>query len=280
MGAYGNTDAAFPGLEYGLDVHSEIDTGIAQEQIAFGAPVFRFLGAPDQVWGPHIDESTVTLSTGLATSNVFAGTITVTYPDGTTKVSAALSVSYATSAKATMDAMVAAINADTNMIAAGVSASDNSGGTVLTIIVTPVAGSIVLGDLTVNLGVTGGTPPTVTTAYLTQMEFAGVAQFEQRASRLYGAGIEAFFALDAVNIKRRGRLWVVGADTPAEGALAYPIIGGTNKGKFTQLSGPSGGYVYAPNSSSPLSGIQPMFRGSIQAVNGVNLMQLDVRGIY
>jgi hypothetical protein len=289
MSAYGYLDEALAGLMYGLDSHTNMPSGKAQEVIQFGWPVFGFPGALDLIYGGHIDESLLTLASGLSTSNVFNVQISVAFPAqyqnsglvlaATTLTSAALSITYAVSAYASMSAMVAAINADTNMIAAGVSASCNAAGTILTILITPNS-TYQMGDLTVTSSITGGSVPAITTTYTTQMRFLGVAVFEQRAHRIFGAGSEEYLQYEPLGYVQMGKLYVPVANSVTGKNVAYPIIGGTNKNSFTDSSSPSGGYVYSPFSSSPLSGVQPVFQDSAVTVAGSLLAKLMVRGPY
>ena len=152
--------------------------------------------------------------------------------------------------------------------------------------ITPTA-SIPMSDVNlVQCSVSGGSGVTFTNTYGTQMVFAGVAAFEQRAMRTLGAGNIFYEQYASVNIVRKGRLWVVCANAVTEKNLAFIIIGGTNRGQWTDAQAPSGGTTYVPQSpqgvasQSTPSGIQPIFRSQTQTINSQVLAQLDVRGIY
>jgi hypothetical protein len=293
MGAYGNTDIAFPGLELGYLDDMDVDTGIVQEPngIPFGAAVFALGGQPNQVWGGHIDKLSSLLSAALSASNVWTLQVSFTtsgttgsLAGGTTLTTASIPITYATSAAATMTAMINAFNADASAIAAGASMS-SADTTHFVIKITPTS-AIPVSDINiVACSVAGGSAVTFTNTYSTQMVFVGVAMFEQKAMRLTGAGTQNFEQYASVNVARRSRLWVACANAVTDKNLAYMIIGGTNKGLWTDTATPSGGVIYLPQSpqgasTNTPSGVQPMFRSQTQTVNSQVIAQMDVRGIY
>ena len=98
MAAYGTPDVAIAGELYGMK--ADVDSAIAQEDIAFGSPVFGPVGVENKAYGPHKDKATETLDADLVASNVLTTTI-----NGT-----AVASTYATSHAATMTAHIAAIN--------------------------------------------------------------------------------------------------------------------------------------------------------------------------
>jgi hypothetical protein len=293
MPAYGNTDSAFPGLELGYLDDMDIDTGIVQEPngIPFGAAVFALGGQSNQVFGGHIDKVSSLLSAALSASNVWTLQVSFTTSGptgslvgGTVLTTAALQVTYASSAAATMTAMIALFAADASAIAAGASMT-SADTTHFVIKVTPTA-AIPMSDINLaTCSVASGSAVTFTNTYSTQMVLVGVAHFEQKSMRLSGAGTQNFEQYASVNVMRRGRLWVACANAITDKNLAYMIIGGTNKGLWTDTATPSGGTIYLPQSpqgasTNTPSGIQPMFRSATQSISSQTLAQLDVRGIY
>lgn len=301
MGAYSNPDAGFPGLGDAMEVAQDVDTGICQEPngIPFGGAVFALKGQAAQVWGPHLDQVASLLSAALSASNVW--TLQVSFSisgpgsvlaGGSVLTTASLQVTYATSAAATMSAMIAAFNADASAIAAGavMSSADT---THFVIKITPTA-AIPMSDINlVTCSVAGGTGVTFTNTYSTQMVLVGVAAFEQRAMRTLGATAPAggftpgiyYEQYASVNVVRKGRIWVVCANAVTEKNLAYIILGGTGKGLWTDNFS-FGGQAYIPQSPQGVasqatpSGIQPMFRTVTTTINAQVLAKLDVRGIY
>jgi hypothetical protein len=191
-----------------------------------------------------------------------------------------------------MSAMIAAFAADPAAIAAG-AVMTSADTTHFVIKITPTA-TIPMSDINLlTCSVAGGGAVTFTNTYSTQMVFVGVSAFEQRAMRSLGATAPTLSSpgiyyeqYASVNLVRKGRLWVVCANAVGEKSLAYVIIGGTNKGLWTDTPTPSGGYIYNPQSPQGIattttpSGIQPMFRTVTTTINAQVLAKLDVRGIY
>lgn len=221
MGAYGTPDVAIAGLLYGLK--NDVESAIAQENIAFGAPVFGPVGVFNKAYGPHKDKATLTLSADLIADNVYTITINGTSVAGT----------YASSHAATMTALIAAINADTTLVAAGISAA--AGSTNRIIVISAPAGV----DLTVTGAVTAGnTQATVAIVYGTNLKFLGVAVFVQTGGATYGAGTSGWKQYDSINILRDGKIWVLAESTVADKDAAYvSAVGGAGTlGKFTDVS--------------------------------------------
>jgi len=121
MGAYGAPDVAIAGMVEGF--HNDFESAIAKEDIDFGSPVFGFVGSENKCYGPHLDKATVTLSADLIESNVYTVTINGTDVDET----------FATTHAAAMTALIAAINADTTLAAAGISAAAGSSNRVIVV---------------------------------------------------------------------------------------------------------------------------------------------------
>lgn len=218
MSAYGNMDAAIAGLQYGLD--PRIESGYAQETIAYGKPVFGYQNVEGKVWGAHRDKATLTMAGDLVTSNVITTTI-----NGT-----AIATTFGTDNATTITAHIAAINANATMIAAGITAE---AGSTVRIIIIKVKGA----DLTVSCLVTlGGGQTTGTVVYGNWGKFLGVAAFAQRASVSLGAGSEAYTLYDTVNILAEGLVWVPVSVAVEDKQAAYAITEVTNQGAFTSSS--------------------------------------------
>jgi len=221
MSAYGTPDVAIAGLLYGLK--NDVESAIAQENIAFGAPVFGPVGVFNKAYGPHKDKATLTLSADLITSNVYTVVINGVTVDET----------FATDHATTMTALIAAINADTTLAAAGISAA--AGSTNRVIVISAPAGV----DLTVTGAVTAGaTQATVAIVYGTNLKFLGVAVFVQTGGVTYGAGTSGWKQYDSINILRDGKIWVLAESTVADKDAAYvSAVGGAGTlGKFTDVS--------------------------------------------
>ena len=298
MGAYNNPDAGLPGLEIGFDVKADIDTGICQEPngIPFGSAVFSLKGAPNQCWQPHIDQVSSLLSAALSTSNVWTLQVSFTQAGssgsnsgGAVLTTAVLQVTYATSAAATMSAMIAAFAADASAIAAGATMT-SADTTHFVIKITPTAldpddghqpGAVLRrgrlgGDLHQHVLDTDG------------LRGRGALRTESNENARgrptpLPASLEQFAS---VNIVRKGRLWVVCAN--AVGTKLSPISSSAAPtGAVDGRATPSGGTDLHPavpagrrgRTSTP-SGIQPLFRTVTQTINSQVLAQLDVRGIY
>jgi len=131
-----------------------------------------------------------------------------------------------------MTALIAAINADTTLAAAGIVAAA-SGARGLT--VTAPAGS----DPVVTAAVTstGSGTAEATVAMSTAGKFLGVAAFVQMGGKDYGAGTACWKEGTSVSILREGRVWVPVESTVADKDPAYAVtVGAGTIGKFTDVS--------------------------------------------
>lgn len=244
MGAYGNMDAAIAGLQHGLD--PRIESGEAQETINFGSPVFGYQNVPGKVWGAHRDKATVSLDADLVTANVYTVTIN----------GKAIAYTFSGTHAASMTALIAAINADTDMIAAGITAV--AGTTNRDIVIKRLGG-----DLTVTGAVTlGASQANVSVVYGNWGKFLGVAAFHQTSHGALNAGSEAYVQYDSVNILAEGLIWVPVSVAVEDKQAAYVITEVTNQGKFT-------------NSSTLTMDVGGYFRSGRQN----NLAVLEVRGL-
>lgn len=246
MGAYGAPDAAIAGMVVG--VPNAVESALAKEDIAYGSPVFGPVGVENVAYGPHKDKATETLSADLVTSNVLTTTI-----NGT-----AVASTFATDHATTMTAHIAAINADTTLAAAGITAA--AGSTNRIVVISAPSGV----DLTVTGAVTlGDTQATVTIVYGTNLKFLGVALFVQNGGKDWGAGTAKWKTGMFVNILADGTLWVPVESTVADKDPAYAVLGGTGTvGNFTDV---------ATNNYD----IDSFFRGNVSG----GLAIVEVRGL-
>lgn len=222
MGAYGAPDVAIAGMVEGF--HNDFESAIAKEDIDFGSPVFGFVGSENKCYAPHKDKATATLSADLAASDVYTVTVNGNDVAGT----------YASSHAATMTALIAAINADADIAALGVSAAAGSANRI--IVLSAPAGF----DLVVTAAVVNGGSGTAaaTVVYGTNGKFLGVAAFVQNGGKDFGAGTACWKEGMSVSILRDGRLYVLAESTVADKDPAYVSgLGGAGTlGKFTDVA--------------------------------------------
>lgn len=222
MDLYGNLDQAFPGLQVGMDSNEKVESGVAQEVIDFGAPVAGFVGEEEKIYNFHQDKAIVTLSGVLVASNVIKLTIN----------GVSISETFATDHATTMAALISAINSSTEIAALG-SITAEAGSSNL-IIVIKAKGL----DLNATYSITSGaSQATATVAYSTWAKFLGIAGFNQRGGRDFGAGNSAYQKNDMVNIISKGQRWVLVAATVEDKEAAYIIYApGDTQGQFTNVS--------------------------------------------
>lgn len=236
MAAYGNMDDAFIGMPVGSEI--EVETGVAQETIGFGKPVFGYPGLEEKVYGPHRSLATLTMAGDLVTSNVITTTI-----NGT-----AIATTFATDNATTITAHIAAINAKAEMIALGITAV--AGATARIIYIKAATGL----DLTVATVVTLGAGQTTgAVVYGSNGRFLGIAMFAQSATKDFGAGTMTYLTGDAVNVLKFGQIWVPVSVAVADKAPAYAITDVTNQGQFTDVNGANynvGGYFRSNRSTN------------------------------
>lgn len=236
MAEYGTMDVAIPGLLYGYN--HDVISGIAKEDIPFGAPVFGYLGREDVVAEVHTDKSVATLSADLVTANTITSVIN----------GVSIATLFATSHTATLAAHVLAINSNAALQAAGVFA-EVTGARVFAVV---APGS----DISLASTVTGGASQ-ATASYVTSSAgiFLGVAVFVQTGGKDYGAGTSGWKNKDSVSILRSGRIWVPVESSVKANGKAYVVTGGAGtKGNFTDVSTSNydiGGYF----TSNPAGGL-------------------------
>ena len=221
MGAYGAPDVAIAGMVEGY--HNDFESAIAKEDIDFGSPVFGFVGSENKCYGPHLEIATVSLDADLVASDTLAVVI-----NGVT-----VDEAFATTHAAAMTALIAAINADTTLAAAGIVAA--AGGTNRVVVITAPVGS----DPVVTAAVTsaGSGTAAATVAKSTAGKFLGVAAFVQNGGKDFGAGTACWKEGTSVSILRNGRVWVLAESTVADKDPAYAVtVGAGTIGKFTDVS--------------------------------------------
>jgi hypothetical protein len=222
MAAYGTPDTAIAGLLYSGEDSKVFESAIAQEAIAFGAPVFGFAGSENKCYGPHTDKATVTY-----VSDTEATSVLTTVINGTSVANTYGGGSHA----ATMTAHLVAINANATMVAAGITA------TAVTARIFTVQGPAGL-TITVTSAITVAGAATATILAGTNGKFLGTAVFVQTGSATIGAGTALYEALSSVSILAKGKLWVLAESSVTDKVAAYVSgIGGAGTvGRFTNVS--------------------------------------------
>lgn len=233
MGAYGSPDIAVAGLLEGFP--NLVDSAIAQEDIAYGAPVFGVVGQENKAYNFHYDKATVTLSAALVASD----TVSITIHGKTfDKV-------YATSHKATVEALVADINEDADLAKLGIVATITDTTTQLVFVVqAPYSGDA--GVSAVSVSSAGAGTATIASVVSSAGKFLGIAVFVQNGGATWGAGTSCWKNKSAVNILRDGRIYVPAVAGVKDKEAAYVITGGSGtKGVFSNTSSDNydiGGY--------------------------------------
>lgn len=179
----------------------KVASGIAQESMTAGLPVFGYTGSGEKVWKLKADVSSILFSADLSASN---STVITVNGD------ASAAVVYATSHTATMDAIVNAIKA-----LAGVEAVRDSSNARTILIRTKGA------TITASGAVTGGSAVTVTpTNGLFGQVFKGVLALEHVVPTTAG-GSASFVQYDAVPVVTSADIWVQAAAGVDSNEKAY-----------------------------------------------------------
>jgi hypothetical protein len=211
MGAYDDMDRGISGLKSGID--SRVESKVAQEEIAFGLPVFGYIGEDGKCWGYKNDVGKIAFDGDFVTGNVI--TITV-------NGEAADDVTFTDDHDATMALVLAAVQALTGVDAI-LDATDTDNRTILI----RVKGETAV----VAEAITGGAGQvTGTITYGSGQIFLGVAMFDQKMPY---SGDAAYDEDDAVNVMVDG--WVRGETAVAVSANGTPYVvttAGANLGKF------------------------------------------------
>jgi hypothetical protein len=221
MGAYGAPDAAIAGMVVG--VPNAVESALAKEDIAYGSPVFGPVGVENVAYGPHKNVATLTVSAELVASDTYNVTI-----NGELNT-----VTFATTHAAAMTALIAAINADAQLVVLGISAAAGTDNKVI-VVTGPIGLDLVITTAVVNGG--AGTA-VASTVYSTNGKFLGAAVFVQNGGKDWGAGDAKWKAGMFVNILADGTLWVPAESTVNDKDAAYAVLGGAGTlGKFTDVA--------------------------------------------
>lgn len=179
----------------------KVSTGIAQESMTAGLPVFSYTGSGDKVWKLKADVSSLLLSADLSASNS-----TVITVNGV----ASAAVVYATSHTATMDAIVNAVKA-----IPGVEAVRDSSNARTILIrtkgLTATASGVVSGGSAVTVTPTNG---------LFGQVFRGILALEHVVPTTQG-GSATFVQYDAVPVAASCEMWVQAAAGVDSNEKAY-----------------------------------------------------------
>lgn len=228
MTAYNTLSSGFAGLK--KSGNSSVKTGAAGEDIEFGRPVFSYDGE-SKVYNFKLDVAKVVYSADFSSSNSIAVTV-----NGVSITP----VVYGTSHAATVAALVVAVNALTNADCV----LDTSDATSKTILIRTKGA-----DCTATSTVTGGSAVTATITQHTGSTFVGVAMHTHKEGGKY-------YQYDAVNIMRRGELYVSSNTAAETNMIAYLDIAGADKGAFSNAAGTDIGCKFTGNVSG--AGIVPV----------------------
>jgi len=217
MGAYNDMAPGVAGLL--VSSEKEVDTGIAQEAMTPGVPVFSYNGQGNKVWKYKSDVTKLVFSGDLGASNSTVITI-----NGT----AATAVVYATSHAATMAAILVQIKAVTiggYLVDAVLDTADTNNRTIL--VRTKGVACVASG------AVTGGSAVTITaTTGLVGSVFRGIVALQHGVPTTIG-GSASFAQYDAIPVAYSTDIWAQ-AGSGSANAKAYID---TTTGLFTGTAG-------------------------------------------
>lgn len=201
MTAYNDMSPGVAGLI--VTQHPKIDTGIAQESMTPGTPVFGYTGSGNKVWKLKADVSKLVFSGDLGASNSTVITVNSV---------AAASVTYGTSHAATMTAIIAAVNALTG-VECVLDTTDSNSRTLL--IRTKGA------TATASGAVTGGSAVTITpTNGLFGQKFRGILALGHTVPTSVG-GSGSFVQYDPVPVVYDADIWAQAASGVDSQEKAY-----------------------------------------------------------
>lgn len=211
MGAYNDTNPGVAGLI--VTQYPKIDSGIVQESVVPGTPVFGYAGSGNKVWKMKADVSKLVLSGDLGASNS-----TVITVNGI----AATAVVYATSHIATVTAILAQIRLITgaavpNGVEAALDPTDTNNRTIL--IRTKGVTSTASG------AVTGGSAVTVTpTNGLFGQVFRGILALQHNVPTAVG-GTASFAQYDAAPVVYDADIWALAGSGVDSNEKAFAAVG-------------------------------------------------------
>jgi len=191
MGAYGKMAYAVPGMIADI-TDREVATYEIMEDIAFGAPVFSYIGDVKKAYNYKLDTVKVVYSRDFEASNSIAFSV-----NGVSITP----VVYSASHGATEDALVAAVNALT-----GVDVFDDTSDTNNRTFYVRTKGYACTVVTTVTLG---SNQATATLTSSSDQVFVGVAQFVQKSTSV---GYE-FDNKEPLTLFQRGKIWVTAGAT-------------------------------------------------------------------
>ena len=225
MGAYGSIDASIAGMKQGLSARVESKISGDTAGIAFGKPVFKYVGDDNVVYTYKKNKVTLTLSKAMIGGDV--ATITI---DGT----AAGAVTYTGSMPETGALIIAALEAafPTAVVACTDNAANGNTWLIYTVVIEDDANRVASGVIT-------GGAPTVTPTYSTTMVFKGFAMFTQKEAAvkkdLSGntlvAATAAYKVGEAVNVMVNGWISTLTSAAVSSGNGVYAVTAaGTTQG--------------------------------------------------
>lgn len=234
MSAYDIMDEAFAGMKYGLDSRVVSKRVADSAGIAYGMPVFGYVGASglgtardDNIHTYKNDRGIITFDADFEASNSIIITV-----NGT----AVTAVVFDTDHDTTMDLVIAQIEAEITGCSASSSGVNNR---ILNIDIDNT-------EMTVAEAITGGgSQPTGTVTYETRMVFIGFTMFTQQESAvkydLSGVVVDAADAQydydDVANVMVDGWIYVVTSAAVNNNAQAYCIAAsGSTQGQVDDLA--------------------------------------------
>lgn len=250
MGAYDEMDRGIAGLKMGVD--SRVESRAAQEDIAFGLPVFSYIGDDDKCWSFKNDVGKLVFDGDFVTSNVI--TITVNGVD-------AADVTFATDHDTTADLVVAAVAALTGVECV----LDSTDATNRTFLIR-VKGETAL----VAEAITGGAGQvTGTITYGSGQIFVGVSMHTHKEPKnaTVGALYEQY---DPVNVMVDG--WIMGEIGAAVNSSTVPYVitaVGSTLGQFGAAGEALTGYYIDTLSAAGIG--QLRVKGGLEAMTYGNI---------
>lgn len=199
-------------------------SGPAASAIEFGHGVISSNQKTGGARVPSRNKAVITFSADLVTSNLINGSI-----NGT----AIAQVTFASSHSNTMTLIKTAI--ETVLTALGLTGTVTKDDTARTLTIL-LTGSETTSLLLTSWAVTaGGSQATTTLSHTSDGFFRGVALHQHKNVR--ADGTHGYAASEVVSIMRRGRVWVVAAETVAENDDAYLVLATSgSEGRFGKTS--------------------------------------------
>lgn len=234
MSAYGSIDASIAGMKQGLSARVESKISGDTAGIAFGKPVFGYVGNDNVVY--TYKKNKVTLTLAGAMQGVETITITI---DGV----ATSAVTFTSNMPTTGPLIIAALEAafPTAVVACTDNAANGNTWLIYTVIIEDDANRVASGVIT-------GTAPAVTPTYSTTMIFKGFAMFTQKEAAIKKdlegntlvAATAAYKLGEAVNVMVNGWLSTLTDAAVSSGMPVYCVTAsGATQGLPSQSTGSS-----------------------------------------